>query len=220
MNKDLVVVTTDCLYTKCAIVAMIRRLNRKLVFAAKVTALVVGVTLIWLYLSAKTIEDNNHTIYNQLIRRQSNESTLKIINQNVEKSIEELRKSVETLNENQRVFNRDAFGPLSDSDLVLVVQVHNRIQYLSSLIRSLERTKDISRALVVFSHDVFDPQINSLIESIKFCKVCLKLIDLLNNLRFVSKVIQIFYPHSLQLNPNAFPGQSPDDCPRDISRQE
>ena len=30
--------------------------------------------------------------------------------------------------------------------------------------------------------------------------------------------MQIFYPFSLQVMPNTFPGASPDDCPRDASK--
>ncbi|CAG2162569.1 unnamed protein product [Oppiella nova] len=42
-----------------------------------------------------------------------------------------------------------------------------------------------------------------MVTSIKFCKT-----------------MQIFYPKSLQLNPNSFPGDSVDDCPRDLSIKE
>ena len=34
------------------------------------------------------------------------------------------------------------------------------------------------------------------------------------------QVVQIFYPFSLQVYPNAFPGSSVDDCPRDSTREE
>ncbi|TRY60416.1 hypothetical protein DNTS_007176 [Danionella cerebrum] len=34
------------------------------------------------------------------------------------------------------------------------------------------------------------------------------------------KVLQIFFPYSIQLYPNEFPGQDPQDCPRDISKED
>ena len=33
------------------------------------------------------------------------------------------------------------------------------------------------------------------------------------------QVLQIFYPHSIQLYPDTFPGSSPNDCPKDISKK-
>lgn len=77
--------------------------------------------------------------------------------------------------------------------------MHNRIFYLKLLIESLSNVKGIENVLLIFSHDLFDVKINRLIEEIKFCKVA-----------------QIFLPYSLQLYPNSFPGQSPNDCARDI----
>lgn len=51
------------------------------------------------------------------------------------------------------------------------LQVHKRITYLRHLIVSLAQAKDISRTLLVFSHDHFDDDINDLVQSIDFCKV-------------------------------------------------
>ncbi|KRT84641.1 hypothetical protein AMK59_1483, partial [Oryctes borbonicus] len=82
-------------------------------------------------------------------------------------------------------------------------QVHDRIKYLRHLIVSLAQAQDISQALLVFSHDIYDEEINNLVQSIDFCKV-----------------MQFFYPFSIQLHPNEFPGADPNDCPRDIKREE
>lgn len=57
--------------------------------------------------------------------------------------------------------------------LVIVVQVHNRFKYLKTLVQSLEKINHIDRVLLIFSHDVIDDQINSLIQNITFCTVSL-----------------------------------------------
>lgn len=106
---------------------------------------------------------------------------------------------IKVKNHQQLVANLDRFR-LDDFKVVIVVQVHSRIFYLKLLIESLSNVKGIENVLLIFSHDLFDVNINRLIEEIKFCKW-----------------IQIFLPYSLQLYPNSFPGQSPNDCARDIS---
>ena len=75
--------------------------------------------------------------------------------------------------------------------------------YLRHTIISLALADGIGNALLVFSHDYYDEDINSLIQSIDFCKV-----------------VQIFYPYSIQTHPNTFPGESPNDCPRNINIKE
>jgi hypothetical protein len=55
--------------------------------------------------------------------------------------------------------------------LVILVQVHSRLNYLKELIESLRQTKYIEESLVVFSHDIYDTEMNKLIESIDFCAV-------------------------------------------------
>uniref|UniRef100_A0A0K8TSY9 Alpha-1,6-mannosyl-glycoprotein 2-beta-N-acetylglucosaminyltransferase n=1 Tax=Tabanus bromius TaxID=304241 RepID=A0A0K8TSY9_TABBR len=118
-------------------------------------------------------------------------------------NISEIRKMIVKYNEAQMVINEDIFGPLQNDSVIIVVQVHTRITYLRHLIVSLAQAKDISRALLVFSHDFYDEDINDLVQSIDFCKV-----------------MQIFYPYSIQTHPNEFPGVDPDDCPRDIKKDQ
>lgn len=55
--------------------------------------------------------------------------------------------------------------------LLLDDQVHKRISYLRHLIVSLAQAKDISKVLLVFSHDFYDEDINDLVQTIDFCKV-------------------------------------------------
>lgn len=71
----------------------------------------------------------------------------------------------------QIVLNEDVFGPLQNDSVIIVVQVHSRITYLRHLIVSLAQARDISRTLLIFSHDFYDEDINDLIQSIDFCKV-------------------------------------------------
>ncbi|KAI1287956.1 Alpha-1,6-mannosyl-glycoprotein 2-beta-N-acetylglucosaminyltransferase [Halotydeus destructor] len=106
-------------------------------------------------------------------------------------------------NQRQFILNEEKFGPLRGNDVIIIIQVHDRLQYLNALVKSLSTVRGIDKTLVIFSHDQFDVRINSLIQSIDFCKV-----------------LQIFYPTSIQLHPNVFPGEDPLDCPRDAKKEE
>lgn len=81
------------------------------------------------------------------------------------------------------------------------LQVHNRIEYLRHLIASLRIAKDIDKVLLIFSHDIYNTSINELVRGIDYCMV-----------------MQIFFPYSIQLYPNEFPGTDPRDCERDVGR--
>ena len=63
----------------------------------------------------------------------------------------------------QTVWNSDKFGPLTNSSTVITVQVHNRITYLRHLIDSLSSSSNIENTVLVFSHDVWDKDINNLV---------------------------------------------------------
>nr|XP_018902859.1 PREDICTED: alpha-1,6-mannosyl-glycoprotein 2-beta-N-acetylglucosaminyltransferase-like isoform X1 [Bemisia tabaci] len=115
----------------------------------------------------------------------------------------DIQESIKKYNELQIVENQNVFGPLHNDSLVLVIQVHNRIQYLRHLITSLAKAKDIESALLIFSHDYYDAELNELVQTIRFCKF-----------------MQIFYPHSIQTHMNEFPGESPGDCPRNINKEQ
>ncbi|XP_067894995.1 alpha-1,6-mannosyl-glycoprotein 2-beta-N-acetylglucosaminyltransferase [Heterodontus francisci] len=105
------------------------------------------------------------------------------------------------LNFDQTVRNQETIKTRPPNDLVVVVQVHNRPEYLQILVNSLRKVKGIENVLLIFSHDFWSPEINHILAGIDFCQV-----------------LQIFFPFSIQLYPNEFPGHDPRDCPRDISK--
>ncbi|XP_076295024.1 alpha-1,6-mannosyl-glycoprotein 2-beta-N-acetylglucosaminyltransferase isoform X1 [Lasioglossum baleicum] len=120
-----------------------------------------------------------------------------------ELEIAEIRRSIERANAEQKVYNEEAFGPLAIDAPVIVVQVHTRLTYLRHLIVSLAQARGIEQTLLVFSHDVWHPDINYLVQSVDFCRV-----------------MQIFYPHSMQTHPHTFPGEDPNDCPRNLRKEQ
>ena len=78
--------------------------------------------------------------------------------------------------------NADLFGPLANDSVVIVVQVHDRLEYLRfvvgiqfqsliqvslrQLIKSFSLTAGIDKVLIIFSHDVWSEDLNSLIRFI------------------------------------------------------
>lgn len=54
---------------------------------------------------------------------------------------------------------------------IFLLKVHKRVKYLRHLIISLAQARDISKTLLVFSHDFYDEEINDLVQTIDFCKV-------------------------------------------------
>lgn len=116
-------------------------------------------------------------------------------------SIQNMRKSIIDSNYRQIIQNGDKFP--SEPEAVVVVQVHNRPAYLKMLIQSLEKVVGVQNTLLIFSHDYFSEEISNMVKGITFCRV-----------------LQIYFPYSIQLYPNEFPGQDPRDCPRDISKED
>ncbi|XP_003740359.1 alpha-1,6-mannosyl-glycoprotein 2-beta-N-acetylglucosaminyltransferase [Galendromus occidentalis] len=116
-----------------------------------------------------------------------------------------VRSYVTELNRIQEIHNEDLYGPLTENDPVIVIQVHNRWTYLEGLIASLRTVPGINRTLLIFSHDFYDE--TSFIEELP------KIVTF-------TKMMQIFYPNSIQLEPNRFPGDHPNDCPRDIRKDQ
>ena len=65
------------------------------------------------------------------------------------------------------------------------------------------QAKGIDETLLIFSHDFWDEGINELVNSVDF-----------------AKTMQIFYPFSIQTHPHEFPGESPNDCPRNAKKDQ
>ncbi|CAF4811543.1 unnamed protein product [Pieris macdunnoughi] len=100
-----------------------------------------------------------------------------------------LKRLIKSYNEAERIHNNIDFGPGLNDSTVIVIFVHKISVHLKYLIASLSNIQGIQDVLVIFSHAFYDININKLIEQIDFCRV-----------------LQIFYPYSIQLYPNVFPG--------------
>lgn len=121
-----------------------------------------------------------------------------------EHNLTEIKKEIDRRNSEQYVHNLQEFGlSLGPESVVIVVQVHDRANYLKILLDSLRKVKGIEKTLLIFSHDVFSQELNSIIQSIDFCPV-----------------MQIYFPVSAQLHPKEFPGEHPNDCPRNVKKDQ
>ena len=89
-----------------------------------------------------------------------------------------IREFIVATNSEQTVHNLDKFDLRTGSEtLVIVVQVHNRADYLKHLVDSLRKAKNIEHSLLIFSHDFYDEDMNRIVKAIDFCPVS-TLIDL------------------------------------------
>ncbi|CAK9824840.1 Alpha-1,6-mannosyl-glycoprotein 2-beta-N-acetylglucosaminyltransferase [Anthophora retusa] len=179
-------------------------------------------TFLWLQLHVISLTDrnsagqaaSNETLFalvpqelHRFLKDRRNGSSSSLTNASTdtltEFEIVEIRRNIERANAEQRVYNEESFGPLATDAPVIVIQVHTRLTYLRHLIVSLAQAKGIEQTLLVFSHDVWHPDINYLVQSVDFCRV-----------------MQIFYPHSIQTHPRSFPGEDANDCPRNIRKEQ
>lgn len=119
-------------------------------------------------------------------------------------NISEIKRFSWDINKRQPIRNLDKFDlSASASTIVIVVQVHNRTEYLRHLVNSLRKAAEIEHTLLIFSHDYYSDELNDIVASIDFCLVA-----------------QIFYPYSLQIHPTEFPGEDPKDCPRNVNKEQ
>ena len=79
-----------------------------------------------------------------------------------------MREIVSEINKNEVVLNDDKF-PLFN--LVMIIQVHRRLEYLKMLLESLRGARDISEVLLVVSFDYYDEELFSVVDKVNFCKV-------------------------------------------------
>lgn len=121
-----------------------------------------------------------------------------------ENNLTQIKLEIDRVNREQFIHNLHKFGlKLKTDSVVMVIQVHDRAQYLQILVDSLRKVKKIEETLVIFSHDVYSEALNKIVQSIDFCPV-----------------MQIFMPVTAQLHPKEFPGEHPNDCPRNIKKAE
>lgn len=89
-----------------------------------------------------------------------------------ESNLTQIRLEIERANREQFIHNLNKFGlKLKTDSVVIVVQVHDRAQYLQILIDSLRKVTQIKDSLLIFSHDVYSDELNHIIHSVDFCPV-------------------------------------------------
>lgn len=113
--------------------------------------------------------------------------------------INTIKRLITKYNSEERILNSDFFGPLKTDAPVFVVFVDKYKINLKYLLVSFAQVLGIEDGLLIFSHLSYDENVNNLIKSIDFVRV-----------------LQIFYPYSLQIYPHEFPGFENGDCPHNI----
>lgn len=89
-----------------------------------------------------------------------------------ENNLTQIKSEIDKINREQFIHNLHKFGlKLRTDSVVMVVQVHDRAQYLQMLVDSLRKVKKIEETLVIFSHDVYSEALNKIVQSIDFCPV-------------------------------------------------
>ena len=120
------------------------------------------------------------------------------------KDIDTFRRDVEFHNRQGYIHNKDKFSvKLTADSIVILVQVHSRADQLQMQIDSFRKIRYINETLVIFSHDFYSPHVFDVIAKIDFCPY-----------------MQIFYPYPIQVYSKQFPGDDPNDCPRNLNKDE
>ena len=120
------------------------------------------------------------------------------------KDIDTFRRDAEFLNHQGYIHNKDKFSvKLTADSIVILVQVHSRADQLQMQIDSFRKIRYINETLVIFSHDFYSPHVFDVIAKIDFCPY-----------------MQIFYPYPIQVYSKQFPGDDPNDCPRNLNKDE
>lgn len=108
---------------------------------------------------------------------------------------------IRLVNTEKVIRNSESFGLIKEDTIVLVILLDKLSCGFKFVISSLSQITGIEEVLVIFSHTYFDENINKVIKSIDFCRV-----------------LQIYYPYSIQTHPDEFPGFDPNDCPYESSK--
>ncbi|XP_061712823.1 alpha-1,6-mannosyl-glycoprotein 2-beta-N-acetylglucosaminyltransferase-like [Cydia pomonella] len=101
-----------------------------------------------------------------------------------------MRKVEQTLAEAGHELLNEAEYPIVGNKMpVLVVLAGRRAARLQWLLASLADVTNIGDALLVISHSFYDEAVNELVKRVDYCRV-----------------LQLYFPYSVQLFPNRFPG--------------
>ncbi|XP_064111491.1 alpha-1,6-mannosyl-glycoprotein 2-beta-N-acetylglucosaminyltransferase-like [Macrobrachium nipponense] len=109
-----------------------------------------------------------------------------------QEQILEIREQIQLRSGNETVLNEELYGPIQADTIVIAVQVCALGHWLLYFME----------AIIGDWHGIGGRNRN------------------LSYYLFTLKVMQIFYPHSLQTHPHSFPGESQGDCPRDTKPEE
>lgn len=60
-----------------------------------------------------------------------------------------LKEVIRFLNDEQKIHNAQTYGPVTNTTVLITIQVHNRITYLSKLIESLSHAQGIDKVLKI-----------------------------------------------------------------------
>ncbi|OQV20492.1 Alpha-1,6-mannosyl-glycoprotein 2-beta-N-acetylglucosaminyltransferase [Hypsibius exemplaris] len=87
---------------------------------------------------------------------------------------------------------------------IIVAQIHSRIPYINALLDSMSTVRGIETALIVFSHDLVDLEIESAVAT----------------RNATLNIVQIYFPFSIQLHGNEFPAPGHRDCPERLEKRK
>lgn len=110
-------------------------------------------------------------------------------------NISMLVNQIRTFNEKETIQNLESFGKITEKTIIIVILVDKFSNNFKILLTSLSQIYGMDEVFLIFSHSYFDENLNSMIRSIEFCRV-----------------LQIYYPYSIQTHQNEFPGYSQSDC--------
>ena len=82
-----------------------------------------------------------------------------------------LKKLAENMNKQQLIFNKDEFPNRPKDGIIIVIQVHKRLEYLVHLLSSLENAKGIENVLLIVSSDWYSDALMDAVKKINFCQV-------------------------------------------------
>ena len=113
---------------------------------------------------------------------------------------ERIRQAALDINSKEEVHNLARFPSRSNESIVLLVMVHKRLEYLRYLINSLRKVRGIGDALIIFSHDYYDEEINALIKTVDFCQVQIIFV-FFSAFTFLNALFPLFSSFSMRVFP-------------------